>query len=386
MARKHALLSASSADRWLNCTPSARLAECYEDTTSTYAAEGTLAHEIAECLLRAHLNGHDYLFKFADIAELEDLKKDELFYEGMIDEVEEYTNYVIETYHEALAKTKDAMIFLEETLDYSNYVPEGFGTGDAIIIADGELEIIDLKFGKGVEVSPIDNPQLKLYALGAYEKYGFIYGIEKITMTIAQVRLNNIQSWTISADMLLEWAENELKPKAKLAFEGKGKTVPGSWCTFCKVKSICKARAEANLNFYDQYNKDPKLLSIEEMAMVLKEVDDIQKWARELKDFALEEALKGVKFPGFKLVEGRSNRVIGDEEGFAKVLINEGYNEEQIYRPRALQGITVLEKLIGKKRFTEIGEGFIVKPPGKPTLVPESDKRPELDSVEADFF
>lgn len=386
MARKHALLSASSAERWLNCTPSARLAEGYEDTTSTYAAEGTLAHEIAECLLRAHLNGHDYLFKFADIAELEDLKKDELFYEGMIDEVEEYTNYVIETYHEALAKTKDAMIFLEETLDYSNYVPEGFGTGDAIIIADGELEIIDLKFGKGVEVSPIDNPQLKLYALGAYEKYGFIYGIEKITMTIAQVRLNNIQSWTISADMLLEWAENELKPKAELAFKGKGKTVPGSWCTFCKVKSICKARAEANLNFYDQYNNDPKLLSIEEMAMVLKEVDDIQKWARELKDFALEEALKGVKFPGFKLVEGRSNRVIGDEEGFAKVLINEGYNEEQIYKPRTLQGITALEKLLGKKKFIEIGEGFIVKPPGKPTLVPESDKRPELNSVEADFF
>jgi hypothetical protein len=382
MARKHALLSASSAERWLNCTPSARLAEGYEDTTSSYAAEGTLAHEIAECLLKARLNGHD----FTDIAELEALKSNELFYEGMIDEVEEYTNYVIETYHEALAKTKDAMIFLEETLDYSTYVPEGFGTGDCIIIADNEMEIIDLKFGKGVEVSPIENPQLKLYALGAYEKYGFIYGIEKITMTIAQVRLNNIQSWTITADMLLEWAENELKPKAELAFKGKGKTVPGSWCTFCKVKSICKARAEANLNFYDQYNKDPKLLSIEEMAMVLKEVDDIQKWARELKDFALEEALKGVKFPGFKLVEGRSNRVIENEEEFAKVLINEGYNEEQIYKPRALQGITVLEKLIGKKRFTEIGEGFIVKPPGKPTLVPESDKRPELDSVEADFF
>ena len=382
MARKHALLSASSAERWLNCTPSARLAECYEDTTSTYAAEGTLAHEIAECLLRAHLNGHD----FTNIAELEALKSNELFYEGMVDEVEEYTNYVMETYHEALAKTKDAVIFLEETLDYSTYVPEGFGTGDAIIIADGELEIIDLKFGKGVEVSPIDNPQLKLYALGAYEKYGFIYGIEKITMTIAQVRLNNIQSWTISADMLLEWAETELKPKAKLAFEGKGETVPGPWCTFCKVKTVCRARTEANLNLYSRYNTNPNLLSAEEIAEVLKEIDDIQKWARELKDFALEEALKGTKYPGFKLVEGRSNRVIENEEEFAKALINEGYNEEQIYKPRTLQGITVLEKVIGKKRLAEIGEGFIIKPPGKPTLVPESDKRPELDSVEADFF
>jgi len=382
MARKHALLSASSAERWLNCTPSARLAECYEDTTSTYAAEGTLAHEIAECLLKARLNGHD----FADIAELEALKSNELFYEGMIDEVEEYTNYVIEAYHEALAKTKDAMIFLEETLDYSTYVPEGFGTGDAIIIADGEMEIIDLKFGKGVEVSPIDNPQLKLYALGAYEKYGFIYGIEKITMTIAQVRLNNIQSWTISADMLLEWAETELKPKAKLAFEGKGEPVPGPWCTFCKVKTVCRARAEANLNLYNRYNTNPNLLSAEEIAEVLKEIDDIQKWARELKDFALEEALRGTKYPGFKLVEGRSNRVIENEEEFAKVLINEGYHEEQIYKPRALQGITVLEKLIGKKRLAEIGEGFIIKPPGKPTLVPESDKRPELGSVEDEFF
>jgi len=382
MARKHALLSASSAERWLNCTPSARLAECYEDTTSTYAAEGTLAHEIAECLLRAHLNGHD----FTNIAELEALKSNELFYEGMVDEVEEYTNYVMETYHEALAKTKDAVIFLEETLDYSTYVPEGFGTGDAIIIADGEMEIIDLKFGKGVEVSPIDNPQLKLYALGAYEKYGFIYGIEKITMTIAQVRLNNIQSWTISADMLLEWAETELKPKAKLAFEGKGETVPGPWCTFCKVKTVCRARTEANLNLYSRYNTNPNLLSAEEIAEVLKEIDDIQKWARELKDFALEEALKGTKYPGFKLVEGRSNRVIENEEEFAKALINEGYNEEQIYKPRTLQGITVLEKVIGKKRLAEIGEGFIIKPPGKPTLVPESDKRPELDSVEADFF
>lgn len=186
--------------------------------------------------------------------------------------------------------------------------------------------------------------------------------------------------------MLLEWAENELKPKAKLAFEGKGETVPGPWCTFCKVKTVCRARTEANLNLYNRYNTNPNLLSAEEIAEVLKEIDDVQKWARELKDFALEEALKGTKYPGFKLVEGRSNRVIENEEEFAKVLINEGYNEEQIYKPQTLQGITVLEKIIGKKRLAEIGEGFIIKPPGKPTLVPESDKRPELGSVEDEFF
>ena len=203
MARKHALLSASSAERWLNCTPSARLAESYEDTTSPYAAEGTLAHDLAETLLMIQLEGESPWLK----EDFNKAKEHELFYEGMIDEVEDYTNYVLETYHEAVAKTKDAKIFLEERLDFSMYVPEGFGTGDCIIIADGEMKIIDLKFGKGVEVSPINNPQLKLYALGAYEKYGFIYGIEKITMTIAQVRLNTISSWTISADMLLEWAE-----------------------------------------------------------------------------------------------------------------------------------------------------------------------------------
>jgi hypothetical protein len=382
MARKHALLSASSAERWLNCTPSARLAESYEDTTSPYAAEGTLAHSLGEALLRISLNGNDG----ADIAEFENLTKHELFYEGMIDEVEDYTNYVLETYHEAVAKTKDAKIFLEERLDYSTYVPEGFGTGDCIIIADGEMEIIDLKFGKGVEVSPINNSQLKLYALGAYEKYGFIYGIEKITMTIAQVRLNNISSWTITADMLEDWAEKELKRKAEIAYEGKGETIPGDWCTFCKLRHTCRARSEMILGIYNKFERNPKVLNIAEIAEILGQADDIVKWANEMKDYALDEALKGTKFPGFKLVEGRSNRKIEDEEGLATVLLNEGYKEEKIYKPKALEGIAKLEKLVGKKKFTTLGETFVVKPTGKPTLVPEDDKRPELDSAEEDFF
>lgn len=374
---KHALLSASSAERWINCPPSARLCEGLEDTNSPYAAEGTLAHKIAEMILTAELEKTDVC--------LEKAKSNELYYEGMIEEIEKYTNYVIETYNAALSKTKDAVIFLEETLDYSNYAPDGFGTGDCIIIADGEMEIIDLKFGTGVEVSPVNNAQLKLYALGAYEKFGFIYGIEKITLTIAQVRKNNISSWTITASMLEEWAEKELKEKAKLAYEGKGEQNPGAWCTFCKIKATCRARAETNLTFYNIHNKDPHFLGIAEIAEILGQADEIEKWAKEIKQYALDEALKGTKYPGWKLVEGRSNRVIDDEAALANILLEAGYAEEEIYKPRALEGFTNLEKLVGKKRFTELAEGLISKPPGKPTLVPEDDKRPELDSAEYDF-
>lgn len=380
---KHALLGASSAERWLNCTPSARLCEKLEDTSSVYAEEGTLAHKIGELQLKLALK---QITKRQYNSEINEIKKHELYYEGMLDEVEDYSNYVLEQYNAACAKTKDALIFLEEHLDYSSYVPEGFGTGDCIIIADGELEVVDLKFGKGIEVSPINNAQFKLYALGAYEKYGFIYGINKITVTVAQVRLNNIASWTITADMLEAWAENELKEKAKLAYEGKGEQVPGAWCTFCKIKATCRARAEANLNFYNSRNKEPHLLGIAEIAEILKQADDIEKWAKEIKQYALDEALKGTKYPGWKLVEGRSNRVIDDEDALANILVEAGYAETEIFKPKALEGITNLEKIVGKKRFTELSDGLISKPPGKPTLVPESDKRPELNSAEEDFF
>lgn len=382
MARKHALLSASSADRWLNCTPSARLTEDIKDKSSPYAAEGTLAHDLGELKLKKELK---QITTRTFNKELKEIQAHEMYYTGMDDDVEDYTNYVIETYHEALTKTKDAQIFLEERLDFSMYVPEGFGTGDCVIIADGEMEVIDLKFGKGVEVSPINNSQLKLYALGAYEKFGFIYGIESITMTIAQVRLNNISSWTITADMLEEWAEEKLKPTAQIAYEGKGETVPGDWCTFCKVRHTCRARAELMLGTYEKFDKDPGTLNGAEIAEVLEKAGDIQKWAKEMQEYALEEALNGTKFPGWKLVEGRSNRQIEDPDTLAEVLIKEGYEEEKIFKPKALEGITNLEKLIGKKKFGELGSLFISKPPGKPTLVTEDDKRPELDSVEDEF-
>jgi hypothetical protein len=379
---KHALLSASSAERWLNCTPSARLEEKIPDTKSPYAAEGTLAHRIGELQLKRCLGR---ITEKEYVQQMKEIESHELYYAGMVDEVEDYTNYVLETYYEAVSKCKDALIYLEEQLDYSAYIPDGFGTGDCIIIADGEMEIIDLKFGKGVEVSPIENPQLKLYALGAYDRYGFIYGIEKIIVTVAQVRLGNISSWIVTPQMLEEWVVS-IKEKADLAYAGKGELTPGPWCTFCKVRHICKARAEVNLQTYSQWNKDPKLLSANEISKILGQADEIAKWVRELQDYALSEALKGTKFAGWKLVEGRSNRKIDDENALAERLINAGFKEEEIYKPKTLETITNLEKLVGKKKFTTLSEGLISKPPGKPTLVPEDDKRPELGSAEDDFF
>ncbi len=376
---KHALLSASSAERWLNCTPSARLTEQLSDTTSVYAAEGTLAHRIGEILLRIWLGGNDG----ADISEMEEAEKHELFYTGMVDEVSTYVDYVIEQYNEAVARTKDPLIYLEERLDFSEYVPSGFGTGDCIIIADGTMEIIDLKFGKGVEIYAENNPQLMLYALGAYEKFSFIYDIKNIKMTIAQVRLGNISSSTITTKSLLNWAETVVRPAAKLAFAGEGEQVPGSWCKFCGLKAECKARAEKNLAFVKKYQD--ATITLELMAAILDQSGEIVSWISDVTETALMKALDGEEIPGYKVVEGRSNRQISDDAALAEILEKETGKPEEIWKPKALQTITALEKLFGKKRFGELAKAYIVKPPGKPTLVPNSDKRPALNSPEDDF-
>lgn len=380
---KHALLSASSAHRWLNCTPSARLTEHIEDTQSVYAAEGNLAHDLAELELKFQLK---LITKNTYNKELKKIKANELYSEEMPDEVEKYTDFVFERLTEAQSHTADALIFLEQRLDFSKWVPEGFGTGDCIIIADGTMEVIDLKYGKGVEVSAENNPQMMLYALGALEEYGFIYDINSVRMTIAQPRLNNFSTWEISVNNLLAWAEGELKEKAQAAWEGAGEFVAGDWCMFCKVKATCKARAEAILAISEQYQEqDPRLLTIEEIAEILHKAEEIQSWAKDIQGYALEQARDyGVKFPGWKLVEGRSNRKYTDEDEVATVLINEGFTEEEIYIKK-LKSITDMEKTLGKKRFNTLLKDFIIKPPGKPTLVVESDKRPEINSVEAEF-
>lgn len=382
MARAHALLSASDSYRWLNCPPAARLTEHIPDTSSVYAEEGTLAHSLGELELKYSL---EEIKQSTYTRRLRDIKKHELYSEDMPDYIERYTAYVLEQFAEAKSRTADAVIFIEQRLEYSRWVPEGFGTVDCIIIGDGLMEVIDLKYGKGVEVSAEDNTQMMLYALGAYDAYGWIFNIDQIRMTIIQPRLDSISSWEISAKELIAWAETELRDKAQAAWEGAGECVPGDWCRWCRVKATCKARADVVMASREMYKDKPQLMNEAEIGEALHIAKEIEAWAKDLQDYALEQARDhGIKYPGWKLVEGRSNRKYSDEDSVVAKLMGEGLTEDDIYNKK-VKGITEMERKLGKKRFATLLEGFIIKPPGKPTLVVESDKRPELNSAETDF-
>lgn len=378
--RKHAILSASGAYRWLACPPSARLEEQFAETTSTYAEEGTLAHGMAEQKLRfllKQISAQDY-----DQA-LQIFEKNEFYSASMLDYIETYTSIVMEKVNEAKARSADAVVLLEQKLDFSDWVPEGFGTGDVVIISDGVLEIIDLKYGKGVPVAAEDNAQMKLYALGALATFDSLYDIKTVRMTIVQPRLDSISSDEIPAETLYWWADTELIKRAQLAWEGKGEFQAGEHCRFCRARYTCRARAEANLELAKMEFKKPEILTDEEIGEVLKQADELKAWVSDVFDYALVQARDhGKKFPGWKLVEGRSVRQYADEGAVAKKLTEAGYKEEQIYEKR-LWGITAMEKLLGKTLFNELLGGLVIKPPGKPTLVPEADKRPEINSIAA---
>ena len=378
--RKHAILSASGAYRWLACPPSARLEEQFAETTSTYAEEGTLAHGIAEQKLRfllKQISDQDYA------QALQVFEKNEFYSASMLDYIETYTSIVIEKVNEAKARSADAVVLLEQKLDFSDWVPEGFGTGDVVIISDGVLEIIDLKYGKGVPVAAEENAQMKLYALGALATFDSLYDIKTVRMTIVQPRLDSISSDEIPAETLYWWADTELIKRAQLAWEGKGEFQAGEHCRFCRARYTCRARAEANLELAKMEFKKPELLTDEEIGEVLKQADDLKAWVSDVFDYALVQARDhGKKFPGWKLVEGRSVRQYADEGAVAKKLTEAGYKEEQIYEKK-LWGITAMEKLLGKTLFNELLGGLVIKPPGKPTLVPEADKRPEINSIAA---
>lgn len=378
---KHALLSASGAKRWLSCPPSARLAEDFPNKTSEYAAEGTLAHEIGELTLRNKL-GEISTRTFN--SRLKKLKEGELFKEDMIDYVDIYVDTCMEKVAEARSISSDAVINLEQRLDFSVWVPDGFGTGDMVIIADGIIEIIDLKYGKGIPVSAIDNPQMKLYALGAINEFQFLYDIEKVKMTIVQPRLDAISTDEISVEDLLRWAEEVLKPTAQLAFKGEGEFCAGEHCKFCKVAAVCKARAEKNLELAKYEFANPNILDNSEIADILGKADELIKWAKDVQDYALETALQGEEYPGWKVVEGRSNRKWTDEDKIGEILIGQGFLENIIYTKK-LTGISNMESAIGKKEVVRLLGDYIIKPPGKPTLAPESDKRPVYNSAESDF-
>lgn len=382
--RQHALLSASGANRWMSCTPSARLEEQYggPDKPSPYAAEGTIAHELAELYIK-----HDILQSCNDeefSQALGVLMDDEHFNEEMFEEVPKYVNYIQEQVNAAYLDTPDPVILLEQKVDLTDYIPEAFGSCDFILICDGHMEVIDLKYGKGIPVSATANKQLMLYAIGAYHIYEMLYNINSVSLTIVQPRLDNISTWNISAEDLLNWAETEVKPKAEKAFKGEGELVAGDWCRFCKVKNRCKQLAEKNIELAQYEFKEPQLLTDEEITDILTKGPDFVEWFNSIQNYALAEAIENYKvWPGFKLVEGRSIRKWIDEDAVEQRLLANNYGEDEIFNMK-LKGISDIQKVVGgKAAFESLLSDLVVKPQGKPTLVPVSDKRPALGTEDA---
>lgn len=365
----HALLSASGAHRWLNCTPSARLESDEPESTSAAAEQGTAAHALAEHKLRRALKQRSKRPVSAWIDdEMETLTDD-------------YVAYVQEHISIAQETCGDSQVLIEQRLDFSHIVPGGFGTGDCVIIAEPTLQIIDLKYGQGVLVEAAKNPQLMLYALGALHAFGSLYDIETVSVTIYQPRRANVDTWEISVAELEQWAETEVKPKAELASAGEGEFCPGSWCQFCRIAPTCRARAEANLQLAKLEFVPPAELSDAEIADVLTRIPQLKTWASDVEAYALSKAVnQGVVFEGFKLVAGRSVRKYTSEKDVAAAAEAAGYRD---IWDRKLITLTAMEKLMGKPAFNEILGDLVTKPAGKPTLVPASDKRPALDLVSA---
>lgn len=374
----HAKLSASGAKKWLACPGSVQMEAGVMEKPSAYAEEGTAAHALGEAKLRHALKEYTRAKYHKAIRELE-----------TSDEMEEYTDayrdFVLEQFNAAKRDDPAALLLLEQRLDFSKYVPEGFGTGDCVIIGAGRLRVIDLKYGKGVPVAAEGNPQMRLYALGALEAYDFLYDITEVQMCIFQPRIDNIDSAVMAVGDLKAWGV-EIRPLAQKAFSGTEEIHAGSHCdtNFCRARPFCRAYAERNLEIAKYDFKRPAQLSAEEISEVLEHAEALAKWAKLIKEYALVEAVNnGAVFPGWKVVEGRSNRTFSiDDTLIAGQLIARGYNEDDIW-PRKLNGITKLENYLGKKEFNALLGEFVIKPAGAPTLVPETDKRPAMHSASA---
>ena len=366
---RHSILSPSGSHRWLNCTPSARLELEFGDTESEAAREGTAAHALCEHKLKRAL-------KRRSRRPVSDYDSDE-----MEECTDAYVDFVMEQYGAARQTCRDPVVLIEQHLDFSCYVPDGFGTGDCVIISDDRLHIVDFKYGKGILVEAEDNPQMKLYALGALEIYDALYDIREVSMTIFQPRRENVSTWNIPVEELRDWAERELKPKAQMAYNGEGEYSPGEWCTFCRAAVRCRARAEEKLRLAQEEFRMPPLLTDAEIEEILHLLPDLTRWANEVTAYATDAAVNhGKEWNGFKVVEGRSSRKYRDEAAVAQAAMNAGY--EDIFR-RQLITLTEMQKLMGRKNFEEILGGLIYKPPGKPTLVPDTDKRPAMNVTNA---
>ena len=369
--KAHAILSASSSHRWLNCPPSARLCETYEDKGSDYAAEGTDAHSLCEYKLRLALG-----------MEAADPTEHLTWYnEEMLDCANGYASYILELVEAAKETCADPVVLIEQRVDFSRWVEQGFGTSDAIIISDGTLHVVDYKHGLGVLVEADNNPQMMCYALGALELFDAIYDIDAVSMTVYQPRRQNVSTFEMSKDDLFRWADEVLKPTAELAFAGDGNFLCGEWCGFCKAKHECMARAE-NLMLAQYDFKLPPLLEDTEIEVILTRADQLVSWVNDIKEYALQQAISGKEWTGFKLVEGRSNRRYTDEVAVTQTVTDAGFDPYE----RKLLGITAMQKLLGKSRFDELLSAYIEKPQGKPALVPESDKRPVMNNAKTDFM
>lgn len=386
--RAHALLSASGASRWINCTPSAKLEDEYgEKKSSVYAEEGTLAHELSELYLRKDVletvNEQDFDQR------LEEIMANELFNEEMLDVVPTYTDYCAAQLAEAKTANPLAVMEIEQKLDLTDFIPESFGTADCVIINDDLMEVIDLKYGKGVPVYAEWNKQLMLYGLGALQKYDTMYDISEVRLTIVQPRINNISSWQISAEELRKWAEEELKPKAQLAFNGEGELNAGDWCRFCAVRNQCRKLYEQQLEIAQHEFAEPALLTDDEIADIVRRTPKLIEWANSIKEYAEKKAIEESKqWPGLKLVEGISRRKWVDEDQASNAIFARcpELSEDEIFNMK-LKPITSIEKIVGKKRFEEILSDVVVKPQGKPTLVSLEDKRPAMgyNQAQLDF-
>lgn len=375
MSKQHALLSPSASHRWLHCTPSARLEENIPDEGSEYAKEGTCAHALCEIKLK------ELLGMEADRSEFESLK--ETYYdEAMEGHATDYAQRVYEAYEEAKLKDPNTIILIEKQLDFGAWLPEAFGTCDAMIISSNIIEVIDFKYGMGVEVSAEENPQMMMYALGAILEYELEFDFDMVRMSIIQPRVSNYSSWELEVSKLKDWSEHELKPKAKQAVAGEGEITPGTWCRFCKLNGSCKAQVEQALSVYPKF-EDKALITDEQMPNILAMIPAIKSWCSAVESYALAQALNGKKYEGFKVVEGRSVRKIVNEELLIERLIDSGEAPADIFKPATLVSLTELEKLVGKKAFAKLAEGCIERPAGKPTLVPESDKRQEIQTSSA---
>lgn len=371
MPGKHALLSASSSHRWLKCPPSAKLCAGKPDTSSPYARQGTDAHTLCEYKVLKALGQN-----------VKDPTENLDYFDQEMDScTDQYCSFVMEQLEEARKLCTDPKVLVEQRLDFSRWVPDGFGTGDCLIVADRILHIIDFKYGLGVLVEAFKNPQMMCYALGALDTYDGIYDIEEVCMTIFQPRRSSVSTWNCSKEELLDWAEKILKPQAELAIKGEGDFAAGDHCQFCSVKSTCRKRAEYNLQLARYDFEMPQDLTRDEIAAILPMIDSLVSWAGDIKEFALQQALSGTEYPGYKVVEGRSNRKYTDDKAVAAAVINAGYDPYE----KKLLGITAMTSLLGKKKFEELLSGMITKPPGRPTLVPDSDKRPAMNTAANDF-